>query len=202
MMNDTDERQSPQSNPRKRRRPALSCQQCRARKVKCDKEMPCGPCTKAYGSLKCSYVHEGKAALDARLESSRRSEHGSPNSPVGLYLASANGTSADGSSDTTRIAQLESSVRALHDRLSSLERQIKGPVDGPLPSDSSSGLINSMNGLGGRIAELEGLSATMRPGGSNPPQTTIPPLAPRLKSIGERTRLFGTTHWALIFHQV
>lgn len=188
-MNSTDENQSPQSNPRKRRRPALSCQQCRARKVKCDKEMPCGPCTKAYGSLKCSYVHEGKAALDARLGTSRRSRYES-------------GTSVDGPSDAARIAQLESSVRALHDRLSSLESHIKGPVENRLPAYGYSGSNNDLNQLGERIAELEQLSAPSRYGRSAPPQTMIPPLAPRLKNVGERTRLFGNTHWALIFHQV
>jgi hypothetical protein len=203
-MDITDENQSPQSNPRKRRRPALSCQQCRARKVKCDKEMPCGPCTKAYGSLKCSYVHEGKAALDARLGTSRRSGYESPISPVGSYPEAGNGTgtSVDGLSDTARIAQLESSFRALHDRLSSLESQIKGPASGQLPSHGTRGSNDDLNGLGERIAELERLSAPSRSGRLVPPQTKIPPLAPRLKCVGERTRLFGTTHWALIFHQV
>lgn len=196
--------QSSPSNPRKRRRPALSCQPCRARKVKCDKEMPCGPCTKAYGSLKCSYVHEGKAALDAKLETSRRSGYELPTSPVGSCIAAANGTGAsvDGLSDAARIAQLESSVRALRDRLSSLEAQVKDPVENHRQNYGNSSSNNDLNGLGARIAELERLSASSRSGRSAPPQTTIPPLAPRLKCVGERTRLFGTTHWALIFHQV
>jgi hypothetical protein len=203
-MNITDENQSPPSNPRKRRRPALSCQQCRARKVKCDKEMPCGPCTKACGSLQCSYVHEGKAALDARLEASRRRGYESPTSPVGLSVAAGNGagTSVERLGDAARIAQLESSVRALHDRISSLEHRIQGPVENKLPAHGNSVSNKDLNGLGERIAELERLSANSRSGQSAPPQTTIPPLAPRLKSNGERARLFGTTHWALIFHQV
>ncbi|KAJ5389728.1 uncharacterized protein N7496_000796 [Penicillium cataractarum] len=201
-MNGTDQHQSPPSNPRKRRRPALSCQQCRARKIKCDKEMPCGPCTKAHGCTKCSYVHEGKAALDARLETSRGSVYGSPTSPVGSNLASGNGTSVDALGDAARIAKLESSVRALHDRLSSLETQVKGSENGHLSSHGNSSSMHNLNGLNERIAELERLSPPGKSGESDPPQTTIPPLAPRLKSIGERTRLFGTTHWALIFHQL
>lgn len=201
-MNDSDENQPPQSSPRKRRRPALSCQQCRARKVKCDKEMPCGPCTKTYSSLKCSYVHEGKAALEARLETSRRSDHGSPISHTGPYPASGNGSSVDGLGDAARIAYLESSVRALHDRLSSLEYQIKGTAGGHSSAQGVSSSSKNVNGLDDRIAELERLSRPGRSERSVLPQTTIPPLAPRLKCVGERTRLFGTTHWALIFHQV
>lgn len=34
----------PQEPPRKRRRPALSCVACRIRKVKCDRQQPCGRC--------------------------------------------------------------------------------------------------------------------------------------------------------------
>ncbi|KAF3386715.1 hypothetical protein F1880_000730 [Penicillium rolfsii] len=203
-MNNIDENQSPPSNPRKRRRPALSCQQCRARKVKCDKEMPCGQCTKAYGSLKCSYVHEGKAALDAKIEMSRRIGYESPTSPVGSYVGAENGTGAsvDGLSDAARIAHLESRVRALHDRLSSLEGQIQGQAEDNRPASGNSGLNKDLNGLGERIAELERLSSSSRSERTVPSQTTIPPLAPRLKNVGERTRLFGTTHWALTFPQL
>ncbi|ORY14921.1 hypothetical protein BCR34DRAFT_559697 [Clohesyomyces aquaticus] len=38
----------------KRRRPALSCVECRRRKVKCDRDRPCGPCTRTK-SPTCTY---------------------------------------------------------------------------------------------------------------------------------------------------
>ena len=41
--------------PRKRRRPAFSCEQCRQRKVRCDRGFPCRPCLKARHVLPCSY---------------------------------------------------------------------------------------------------------------------------------------------------
>jgi hypothetical protein len=41
---------------RKRRRPALSCAECRRRKVKCDRTSPCGPCT-SYKSPTCTYTN-------------------------------------------------------------------------------------------------------------------------------------------------
>ncbi|KAL4805124.1 hypothetical protein BDV18DRAFT_161521 [Aspergillus unguis] len=34
--------------PRKRRRPAQSCEQCRLRKVRCDRNIPCGPFTESF----------------------------------------------------------------------------------------------------------------------------------------------------------
>lgn len=40
--------------PIKRRRPALSCVECRRRKVKCDRQKPCGPCTRMKSST-CTY---------------------------------------------------------------------------------------------------------------------------------------------------
>jgi hypothetical protein len=40
--------------PRKRRRPALSCEQCRRRKIKCDRNYPCGQCMQST-TASCSY---------------------------------------------------------------------------------------------------------------------------------------------------
>ena len=41
--------------PRKRRRPALSCIQCRRRKVKCDRNEPCNQCKSSRKAHNCSY---------------------------------------------------------------------------------------------------------------------------------------------------
>ncbi|KAL3960558.1 hypothetical protein ACCO45_005675 [Purpureocillium lilacinum] len=40
---------------KKRRRPALACEQCRRRKIKCDRNSPCGHCTKAR-IASCTYA--------------------------------------------------------------------------------------------------------------------------------------------------
>jgi hypothetical protein len=45
---------APQPPPRKRRRPALSCEQCRRRKIKCDRTYPCGQCSQSK-TASCSY---------------------------------------------------------------------------------------------------------------------------------------------------
>ncbi|CAK4011618.1 C6 zinc finger domain [Lecanosticta acicola] len=41
--------------PRKRRRPALSCEPCRRRKVRCDRMHPCGPCVRMRVQQACEY---------------------------------------------------------------------------------------------------------------------------------------------------
>ena len=43
--------------PRKRRRPALSCVECRKRKIKCDRNRPCGPCVQAR-SPSCTFTED------------------------------------------------------------------------------------------------------------------------------------------------
>ena len=45
---------APQPPPRKRRRPALSCEQCRRRKIKCDRAYPCSQCLQSKTGS-CSY---------------------------------------------------------------------------------------------------------------------------------------------------
>lgn len=42
--------------PKKRRRPALSCIECRRRKIKCDRNMPCNHCTQTKNAV-CSYKY-------------------------------------------------------------------------------------------------------------------------------------------------
>lgn len=49
-------------NPKKRRRPALSCEQCRRRKVRCDRGTPCATCVQT-GAPTCSYAPRPGAPL-------------------------------------------------------------------------------------------------------------------------------------------
>jgi hypothetical protein len=48
--------------------------------------------------------------------------------------------------------------------------------------------------------EVDRVTGRLR--GSEQPQTFISPLAPRIKNDNGRTKLFGTTHWAIVFQQV
>lgn len=46
---------SDSSLPRKRRRTAKSCEQCRHRKIGCDQAHPCGACRRSRDRLNCTY---------------------------------------------------------------------------------------------------------------------------------------------------
>lgn len=149
--------------------------------------MPCGPCSKSHPQLSCEYVHEGKVALDARVDVSHRS--GDSGSPLG---------------DAARIAELERTVHALQDRLQGLEQvvQVTGTrKPGPgIPSDASSGeLAQAAHVADDRLEQQGGQRRSSR---SERPQTLISPSAPRLKRKGENARLLGPTHWAISFQQV
>ncbi|OMP83738.1 Oleate activated transcription factor 3 [Diplodia seriata] len=44
--------------PTRRRRPALACEACRARKIKCDRNAPCNKCIRGKRARNCTYVPE------------------------------------------------------------------------------------------------------------------------------------------------
>lgn len=48
---------------RKRRRPAYSCTECRRRKVRCDRAMPCGQCTAQKVASLCAYDDHRRISL-------------------------------------------------------------------------------------------------------------------------------------------
>ena len=48
--------------PKRRRRPALSCIQCRRRKVKCDQKNPCNQCQRSEGVI-CTFSSDQNANL-------------------------------------------------------------------------------------------------------------------------------------------
>jgi hypothetical protein len=81
------------SVPRKRRRPALSCVQCRRRKVKCDRNNPCGQCMLLRNSDPCTYssddrgiVYEQSARPNQGVLSRGRREEGiNSNHPLNIY---------------------------------------------------------------------------------------------------------------------
>lgn len=82
---------------RKKRRPALSCQECRRRKIRCDRRTPCGQCSNAKVSS-CSYVCDSRTtpttapfeAHDTRfsvLQQGNGFNHDLPVSSMGMEVA-------------------------------------------------------------------------------------------------------------------
>jgi hypothetical protein len=48
--------------PQKRPRPVLSCSECRRKKLKCSRTLPCAQCTKTGGAARCSYNEYAQSA--------------------------------------------------------------------------------------------------------------------------------------------
>jgi hypothetical protein len=71
---------APQEPQRKRRRPALACVQCRRRKVRCDHEEPCGPCSRLGGG-------SGVSACWYQADQAAESEHAGFSNHDGLGAA-------------------------------------------------------------------------------------------------------------------
>lgn len=65
--------------PRRRRRPALSCFECRRRKIRCDRANPCGHCTLV--KLRCEFPEYHGPPRPPRADTSA-SEQAVPSIPV------------------------------------------------------------------------------------------------------------------------
>jgi hypothetical protein len=83
---------------RRRRRPALSCIECRRRKIKCDRKGPCAQCLAA--KIQCAYkyygdVNKGSTQEHGRLQAPNTpsvtisSEHGRPLDTASLFNRAA-----------------------------------------------------------------------------------------------------------------
>lgn len=99
----------PRPSPRKRRRPALACTSCRRRKVKCDRNSPCGQCTQRNSAL-CTYTEDDRTTI---TEKKKRKPEFADATEVGggdacilnqpQYLDNVTNKGAPG--DTTRAAE-------------------------------------------------------------------------------------------------
>ena len=104
---------SQRPEPRRRRRPALSCIQCRDRKIKCNREVPCRHCV-STGSH-CAYAAVTKRPVPAGTTHSVGSSH-----TEGWYPTPE--TVDQGSSGSLeRIKNLENKLQSLDRRIQSLE---------------------------------------------------------------------------------
>ncbi|KAH6969285.1 hypothetical protein DER45DRAFT_46619 [Fusarium avenaceum] len=125
------------SKVRRRRRPALSCHECRRRKVKCDQKSPCAPCVRH--KTECTYQsHHGSASVPVRSLRARASAH-TPASSSPL------GTSRDG----TRVAISTASrddVRLYREEDAALSRSVTATIAAQGLSTPDSSAPNRGNG--------------------------------------------------------
>jgi Fungal Zn(2)-Cys(6) binuclear cluster domain len=202
--------------PRKRRRPAKSCEQCRSRKIRCDQEVPCGPCVRARSSLLCSY----SPAVPGNQSSADRS-HSVSNPPLTSNPALPPITRTPQSQlpdldaeirvaepDQTRsslqppslLSQHDQTIRDLQQRLQRLEEQLSSRELNHASTVPDPGLAQAVRDLNNRVLRAEQqLSESPHGPQPAPPATSrgssIPATLPRLRIAPDKTKLFGQSHW-------
>ncbi len=179
---------------RKRRRPALSCEQCRRRKIKCDRTYPCGQCLQAKatectyspGSLPVTTGHMNRAPVDnaperaaipnrAKIPSIPSSIHQSSN-----HSSSPHATHASDGTETTWPSPARESLhheqlssKALLERVLNLEKKI-APANEDTSQDSPTRLARKE--IFGKLERKQNIRGTV-----------------------SKTRFFGQSHWMYSF---
>lgn len=204
--------------PRKRRRPALSCVQCRRRKIKCDRNDPCTQCTQSKGS-NCTYkdgypwpttseahAAEGVASLAPflspeshdNLSSYRVASSVSPDRSA----IDSNGRSQGSNSRTVPL------FNGTHSNSTTLYSPSDGSPAEPQPEQN-------VQLLADRVSKLEQNLNTVSPGNLDPRWTSFSEIdnqtffgqsarvtVPELRGSVSKTRLYGQSHWMTSFGYV
>lgn len=154
-----------QPNPRKRRRPAPSCQECRRRKVKCDRSEPCGYCV--LSKKQCDYGH-------GLAQASRIVNGHAPASQV------VHGRASIVHAHVPHATPPQISVSAIEPSLASEASRLTGRVpDAQLTVQPSRSIARSSNLGATTNANLDNISAGPREG----------------RIFLNKSRLFGQSHW-------
>lgn len=182
--------------PRKRRRPALACEECRKRKIKCDRNNPCVHC-KASKALVCSYRNNFSAIPP--------DPHGNiPVTAAGHVIPGQDRFVAAGVTSASPINPALSHVlptpgsspgTAVHGEIPRQRTHSASTLS--VPSGSASD--HTIQNLQSRIQSLEQQlsearkTAPEQPGNESSPQRADKPLRGTLS----KTRLFGPSHWMM-----
>ncbi|GKZ21258.1 hypothetical protein AbraIFM66951_011651 [Aspergillus brasiliensis] len=195
------------TEPRKRRRPAKSCEQCRQRKVRCDRNVPCGPCTRARSSLGCSYRRDSRSPTPADHRTSRLISHEPQRNAPSYPLPSGMPDGPTGSLDETPhirphcsskdciSSQLGSTIRDLQLRLQRLEDRLTA-TEITRPSAPDSDIQQALRELCDKVQSLEQrLLSCTNPSPAPNGDMSIAATPPRLHTGAKKMKLFGPTHY-------
>ncbi len=181
--------------PRKRRRPALSCTECRRRKVRCDQKIPCTQCTKSKHA-ECKFDPDAtpKARESANPTTSKLLPNETFDSPM---------TRGTNSLNPQVAATLVSDIRYPTVNVSNEVAQLN---DYPAPEQQVFPLSASRSNpqeqqnvqeLKDRVRQLETMvSCIINPDqGSAESNSDATNVFPRLKGSTHKARFFTMSHW-------
>lgn len=179
--------------PQKRRRPALACEQCRTRKVRCDRLSPCGACVRSRNP-ECSYlppppltIQNGRrgfttpGALPPPFGSEPQvtpASNPTPPSPISSLSASATITPS-----LSSIPLSTATVESLERRVKQLEKELQATRSQKLSSET----WPSPPKKDRPSSALHGQPDSSRIG------KTFVPLP--IRGTLSKTRFFGQSHW-------
>lgn len=170
-----------QGPAKRRRRPALSCVECRLRKVRCDRKEPCGACTR-IGSAACTY--RPKRANIREMPSTTTSRHVNAARPFLQSSTPSNGDPAIdqcGTSSTSGDSEIPQYLYASQN----------GVENAPCKHGGESGLITSMLE---RIKSLEDKAAT-REGRKSRENLSISAGSGTGSGQFLKAKFYGQSHW-------
>ena len=170
-----------QPPPRKRRRPALSCEQCRRRKIKCDRTHPCSQCLQSK-TASCSYTPD----------TIRRLRHVSETSTV-----PAPSPSSLNLPNRTREATGDSST---HTSSTGVSSNAISNSDATLSSSWTSYITSIVPAIDDETSNPKTLLHGIKELVNTDVQTHLPsflrgPTGNGLRGTISKTRFFGPSHW-------
>jgi Fungal Zn(2)-Cys(6) binuclear cluster domain len=186
-----DEAAEPPRVVQRRRRPPLSCVECRRRKLKCDRSLPCGQCVRSKTAESCAFVgpHPGAATESSRQMSppvSRMRMPGGSDSQSaangGMFVFDSKMGSKSSSNRVAKRSQSDE-LHELRHRLRMLENALARPNALQTPETSVCDVVSEI-GTSHNSTEAAGVDDRVR---------YLPDSSFRGKK--GKTRYFGRSHY-------
>jgi hypothetical protein len=162
------------------RRPALSCVECRMRKVKCDREKPCGGCVK-IGSSRCTY-RPSRAAARGNCERSPSSTSGSRSSSIRLSLHKPTAIVSQRNTTNVLSGQIRSHLKP------SIAKNLRAFTDSCTPVGAISSASGSLTD--NVVFRTPVINDTTLPGTG-----LIKDVVTDLPGSFQKSKFFGQSHW-------
>ena len=167
---------------KKRRRPALSCEQCRRRKVRCDRGSPCSTCVQS-GNKTCSYAAPPRPRASHPRVIRPTPPTSSIESPEEPSVTSGGSGGVAAVQTTTPDSTGNTSIDWV------FGRTLLHPPEVTAKTDTADNA--ELESLAQRIRQLEWQVENGKP----PPGPTQGKKRP-MRGMLEKTRFFGPSHWS------
>lgn len=187
---------------RRRRRPALACERCRQRKIKCDRNSPCTQCIRTRVEP-CIYLPNSRPARDRRSEADH-SQAGTTTSGPSTSAIAADAAPPTASTTTVNETHANGFFDVWHSTrytAGDSTAVIEGPCSTSSTDSSPSPVVqsspSSVQVLKNRVQELERRLLTPNRPSAEPLAGSLCNDAPALPVKGTyvKTRFFGQGHW-------